>query len=54
MLHARHAEIVAKENMFGQLTVRFNTQQTLAVYDRYMPDKDMEKQVDCYITGLAG
>lgn len=35
VLHARHAEIVAKENMFGQLTVRFNTQQTLAVYDRF-------------------
>lgn len=35
VLHARHAEILSKENMFGQLTVRFNTQQTLAVYDRF-------------------
>jgi len=35
VLHARHAEIITKDNMFGQLTVRFNTQQTLAVYDRF-------------------
>eukprot|EP00092_Neocalanus_flemingeri_P011833 GFUD01012762.1.p1 GENE.GFUD01012762.1~~GFUD01012762.1.p1 ORF type:complete len:348 (+),score=111.05 GFUD01012762.1:51-1094(+) len=35
VLHARHAEILSKENMFGQLTVRMNTQQTLAVYDRF-------------------
>jgi len=35
VVHARHAEIITKENMFGQLTVRFNTQQTLAVYDRF-------------------
>jgi len=35
VLHARHAEIISKENMFGQITVRFNTQQTLAVYDRF-------------------
>merc|ERR1712098_961639 len=35
VVHARHAEIITKENMFGQLTVRFNTQQTLAVYDGF-------------------
>ena len=35
VVHARHAEIITKENMFGQLTVRFHTQQTLAVYDRF-------------------
>jgi len=35
VLHARHAEIISKENMFGQLTVRFHTQQTLAIYDRF-------------------
>jgi len=35
VVHARHAEILTKENMFGQLTVRFHTQQTLAVYDRF-------------------
>ena len=34
MVHARHADIVSKENMFGQVTVRFHTQQQLAVYDR--------------------
>ena len=30
----RHGEILTKDNMFGQLTVRFHSQQTLAVYDR--------------------
>ena len=35
VVHARHAEIITKENMFGQVTVRFHTQQTLAVYDRF-------------------
>ena len=35
VVHARHAEIITKENLFGQLTVRFHTQQTLAVYDRF-------------------
>ena len=34
VVHARHAEIVSKENFFGQVTVRFHTQQQLAVYDR--------------------
>lgn len=35
VVHARHAEILTKDNMFGQLTVRFHSQQTLAVYDRF-------------------
>lgn len=35
VVHARHAEILTKENMFGQLTVRFHSQQTLAIYDRF-------------------
>jgi len=35
VVHARHAEIVSKDNMFGQLTVRFHSQQSLAVYDRF-------------------
>merc|ERR1740128_689382 len=35
VVHARHAEIVSKDNMFGQVTVRFHTQQVLAVYDRF-------------------
>ena len=34
VVHARHAEIVSKDNIFGQVTVRFHTQQILAVYDR--------------------
>lgn len=35
VVHVRHAEVMDKENLFGQLTVRFHTQQTLAVYDRF-------------------
>jgi len=35
VVHARHGEIVSKDNMFGQLTVRFHSQQSLAVYDRF-------------------
>merc|ERR1711879_8929 len=35
VVHARHTEIVSKDNMFGQVTVRFHTQQVLAVYDRF-------------------
>jgi len=35
VIHARHAEIVSKDNMFGQLTVRFHSQQSLAIYDRF-------------------
>jgi len=35
VVHARHAEIVSKDNIFGQVTVRFHTQQQLAVYDRF-------------------
>jgi large subunit ribosomal protein L45 len=27
--------MISKENIFGQVTVRFHTQQTLAVYDRF-------------------
>jgi len=35
VVHARHAEIMSKNNLFGQLTVRFHSQQTLAIYDRF-------------------
>eukprot|EP00088_Acartia_fossae_P023571 TRINITY_DN2456_c0_g1_i1.p1 TRINITY_DN2456_c0_g1~~TRINITY_DN2456_c0_g1_i1.p1 ORF type:complete len:364 (-),score=98.19 TRINITY_DN2456_c0_g1_i1:121-1212(-) len=35
VVHARHANIASDSNMFGQLTVRFHSQQTLAVYDRF-------------------
>ncbi|XP_061725704.1 large ribosomal subunit protein mL45 [Cydia pomonella] len=33
--HARCTDVVSKENIFGQVTVRFHTQQQLAVYDRF-------------------
>lgn len=35
LIHARCTEMISKENVFGQVTVRFHTQQTLAVYDRF-------------------
>eukprot|EP00088_Acartia_fossae_P023113 TRINITY_DN24182_c0_g1_i1.p1 TRINITY_DN24182_c0_g1~~TRINITY_DN24182_c0_g1_i1.p1 ORF type:complete len:368 (+),score=30.70 TRINITY_DN24182_c0_g1_i1:36-1139(+) len=35
VVHARHAEIVSKDNIFGQITVRFHSQQSLAIYDRF-------------------
>lgn len=34
-VHARCTDIVTKENIFGQVTVRFHTQQVLAIYDRF-------------------
>ena len=39
VVHARHSEIVSKDNMFAQVTVRFHTQQQLAVYDRSVHSK---------------
>ncbi|XP_015110350.1 probable 39S ribosomal protein L45, mitochondrial [Diachasma alloeum] len=35
VVHARCTDIITKDNVFGQITVRFHTQQTLAVYDRF-------------------
>ncbi|XP_063242410.1 large ribosomal subunit protein mL45 [Bacillus rossius redtenbacheri] len=35
VVHARCTDVVSKENVFAQLTVRFHTQQVLAVYDRF-------------------
>lgn len=35
VLHARCTEMITKENVFGQITVRLHTQQTLAIYDRF-------------------
>ncbi|KAJ8875482.1 hypothetical protein PR048_023377 [Dryococelus australis] len=35
VVHARCTDIISKENVFAQLTVRFHTQQMLAVYDRF-------------------
>jgi len=35
IVHARCTDVITKENIFGQLTVRFHTQQVLAIYDRF-------------------
>ncbi|XP_011157615.1 probable 39S ribosomal protein L45, mitochondrial [Solenopsis invicta] len=35
IVHARTTNILTKENVFAQLTVRFHTQQVLAIYDRF-------------------
>jgi large subunit ribosomal protein L45 len=35
VIHARTTDVITKENIFGQVTVRFHTQQTLAIYDRF-------------------
>lgn len=35
IVHARHTEVVTKENIFAQVTVRLHTQQMLAIYDRF-------------------
>ncbi|XP_044265050.1 probable 39S ribosomal protein L45, mitochondrial [Tribolium madens] len=35
VVHARCTDVITKENVFGQTTVRFHTQQMLAVYDRF-------------------
>ncbi|XP_049763647.1 probable 39S ribosomal protein L45, mitochondrial [Schistocerca cancellata] len=35
VVHARCTDIISKENVFAQVTVRFHTQQILAVYDRF-------------------
>lgn len=33
--HVRVTEVISKENIFAQITVRFHTQQVLAIYDRF-------------------
>lgn len=35
VIHARCTDVISKENMYGQVTVRFHTQQSLAIYDRF-------------------
>ncbi|XP_037944890.1 probable 39S ribosomal protein L45, mitochondrial [Teleopsis dalmanni] len=35
VVHARVTDIITKENMFAQITVRFHSQQMLAIYDRF-------------------
>lgn len=35
VVHARCTDVVSKDNIFAQVTVRFHTQQVLAIYDRF-------------------
>ncbi|CAH1163569.1 unnamed protein product [Phaedon cochleariae] len=35
IVQARCTDVISRENIFGQVTVRFHTQQTLAIYDRF-------------------
>jgi large subunit ribosomal protein L45 len=35
VIHARCTDVITKENIYGQVTVRFHTQQKLAIYDRF-------------------
>ncbi|KAF6211412.1 hypothetical protein GE061_011924 [Apolygus lucorum] len=35
VVHLRCTDVITKENIFAQITVRFHTQQILAVYDRF-------------------
>ncbi|XP_004518178.1 probable 39S ribosomal protein L45, mitochondrial [Ceratitis capitata] len=35
LVHARVTDIISKENLYAQVTVRFHTQQVLAIYDRF-------------------
>ncbi|XP_053969441.1 probable 39S ribosomal protein L45, mitochondrial [Anastrepha ludens] len=35
VVHARVTDIISKENLYAQVTVRFHTQQVLAIYDRF-------------------
>ncbi|KAK7864654.1 hypothetical protein R5R35_012423 [Gryllus longicercus] len=35
VVHARCTDIITKDNIFAQLTVRFHSQQVLAIYDRF-------------------
>ncbi|XP_047511304.1 probable 39S ribosomal protein L45, mitochondrial [Pieris napi] len=35
VVHARCTDVISKENIFGQITVRFHTRQQLSVYDRF-------------------
>ncbi|XP_067614513.1 large ribosomal subunit protein mL45 [Eurosta solidaginis] len=35
LVHARVTDMITKDNLFAQVTVRFHTQQMLAIYDRF-------------------
>ena len=35
VVHVRTTDMMSKDNMYGQVTVRFHSKQTLALYDRF-------------------
>ncbi|CAG9761216.1 unnamed protein product [Ceutorhynchus assimilis] len=35
IVHARHTNVITRDNIFAQVTVRFHTKQILAIYDRF-------------------
>ncbi|GCC29396.1 large ribosomal subunit protein mL45 [Chiloscyllium punctatum] len=53
LVHVRCPDMVSKGNLYGQVTVRFHTQQTLAIYDRFgrlmYGNEDLPKDVLEYV-----
>ncbi|XP_051894643.1 39S ribosomal protein L45, mitochondrial [Pristis pectinata] len=53
IVHIRCPDMVSKGNVYGQVTVRFHTQQTLAIYDRFgrlmYGNEDLPKDVLEYV-----
>ncbi|XP_069763125.1 large ribosomal subunit protein mL45 [Narcine bancroftii] len=53
VVHVRCPDMVSKGNVYGQVTVRFHTQQTLAIYDRFgrlmFGSEDLSKDVLEYV-----
>ncbi|XP_003703431.1 mitochondrial ribosomal protein L45 [Megachile rotundata] len=53
IVHARNTSLISKENEFGQVTVRFHTQQILCIYDRFgrvlMGSETVKKDVLDYV-----
>ncbi|XP_062893157.1 39S ribosomal protein L45, mitochondrial [Mobula hypostoma] len=53
LVHIRCPDMVSKGNLYGQVTIRFHTQQTLAIYDRFgrlmHGNEDLPKDVLEYV-----
>ncbi|XP_077428283.1 large ribosomal subunit protein mL45 isoform X2 [Vanacampus margaritifer] len=53
VVHARNPEMVSKGNLYGQVTVRMHSRQTLAIYDRFgrlmLGSEDQPKDVLEYL-----
>lgn len=53
IVHVRCPDMVSKGNVYGQVTLRFHTQQTLAIYDRFgrlmLGNEDRPKDVLEYV-----